>query len=72
MKDFSETMYVITTRKGQVILSTLNYLRGDCISAFERSMNAIWKVDKERYGWKCVKVKVNISQVIDINTIVND
>lgn len=69
MKDFSETMYVITTRKGKPILSTLNYLRGDCVSAFERSANVIWKVDKEKYGWKCVKVKVNISQIIGINTI---
>jgi len=60
MKELNKLMYVIVDKRNNPHTNTLRFYRKDCISDFigeDSEMN--WD-EAKRFGWKCIKVEVNI------------
>jgi len=60
MKDVFKIMYIIVDKKGNASPLSLSYQKSACIRTFLTGSRLTWAQSK-KYGWKCVKVDVNIT-----------
>lgn len=60
--EIRETGYVIIDPTGDILPSTFQYLRKDCIAEMLRGSKSTWRFCLRR-GWKCVKAKKTIKTI---------
>lgn len=65
MKDINQIMYIIVGKSGRGDVLTLAYTKTECIKKFLEISTMKW-VQAKRFGWKCVKVDVNITTAENI------
>jgi len=53
--------YIIVDKAGHYLLHTISYQKKSCIDNFIDGGSMTW-IELKKYGWKCVKVNIEISQ----------
>jgi hypothetical protein len=59
MKKFNQTLFVMVGKKENVDYTTLSSQKKQCIKYFLENTFITWK-EAKKYGWKCIKVDVQI------------